>query len=176
MLPEAASGTSLKGLSKRDAYKEMLDQVQAVLHGERNYIANLSNAAAIIYHGLNGREDAPVNWAGFYLKDHSKDNELVLGPFQGKVACVRIRFGRGVCGTAAQSLKTQLVPNVHDFPGHIACDSASNSEVVVPIVRGNGDVLGVLDLDSSVVNGFDIEDQQGLEAIVVVLVSGCDWP
>ena len=110
-----------------------------------------------------------LNWAGFYLLNSPK--ELVLGPFQGKPACVRIALGRGVCGTAAAERRTVLVPNVHEFPGHIACDSASNSEIVLPLIRANGELLGVLDLDSPVLERFDVIDQQGLEQIVRTLLA-----
>jgi len=112
-----------------------------------------------------------VNWAGFYLL---KDGMLLLGPFQGKPACIRIPVGRGVCGTAAQTLQTQLVYDVHQFPGHIACDGASNSEIVIPLLH-NGRLLGVLDIDSPVVGRFDADDQAGLEALSEMLVAGCRW-
>lgn len=151
--------------SKPELYRELLSQARALLHGERDAIANAANLAALLYHSL-----PDLNWAGFYLM---KEGELVLGPFQGKPACVRIAMGRGVCGTAAQSRRTQVVPDVHQFPGHIACDSASNSEVVVPIVQV-ARVIGVLDLDSPVKARFDHEDARGLEAIVAAFVAASD--
>jgi L-methionine (R)-S-oxide reductase len=153
--------------SKPELYRELLSQARALLHGERDAIANAANLAALLYHSL-----PDLNWAGFYLM---KDGELVLGPFQGKPACVRIPLGRGVCGTAAQSRRTQVVPDVHQFPGHIACDSASNSEVVVPIVHA-GRVVGVLDLDSPIKARFDHEDARGLEAVVAAFVAATDLP
>jgi L-methionine (R)-S-oxide reductase len=153
--------------SKPELYRELLSQARALLHGERDAIANAANLAALLYHSL-----PDLNWAGFYLM---KDGELVLGPFQGKPACVRIPLGRGVCGTAAQSRRTQVVPDVHQFPGHIACDSASNSEVVVPIVHA-GRVVGVLDLDSPIKARFDHEDALGLEAVVAAFVAATDLP
>ena len=127
-------------------------------------LANLSNAAALLWEGLDR-----LNWAGFYLKVPGKDL-LVLGPFQGKTACIEIPFGRGVCGTAAQENRTQVVPDVHLFPGHIACDSASESEIVVPLRIGkDGHVAGVLDLDSPVKNRFGEEERQGLEIFAGIL-------
>lgn len=159
--------TDLKYPKEKNArYQMLLEQSKAMIDGERNQIANLANVAALLFHGL---ED--INWAGFYLLD---DRELVLGPFQGKPACIRIPLGRGVCGTAVSQRKTQRIENVHDFPGHIACDSASNSEIVIPIFVENR-VVGVLDIDSPLFHRFQIEDQQYLEDIVHVIEKGCDW-
>lgn len=141
-------------------YKLMSEQLRSLAEASSHYIPVLSNAAAILY---NGMED--LNWAGFYLMN---DGALLLGPFQGKVACVRIEVGRGVCGTAVAKDETQLVKNVHEFPGHIACDSASNSEIVVPIHSG-GRIVGVLDIDSPSLARFDEEDRIGLEGFVKVL-------
>lgn len=152
---------------KQRLYQDILAQVGALLSGERDLIANAANVAAVLYHGL-----PEVNWAGFYVL---KEGELVLGPFQGKPACTRIALGKGVCGTAAQRVESVVVPDVHRFPGHIACDAASNAEIVVPIVH-QGRLVGVLDLDSPVPGRFDEEDRQGLEAIVKALVEGTDFP
>ena len=142
-------------------YDELAQALAALLDGERDLIANAANTAALIYHSLPG-----LNWVGFYLL---RDDELVLGPFQGKTACVRIALGRGVCGTAAQRRETVLVEDVHAFPGHIACDSASNSEIVIPLFDVAGDpgsaLLGVLDLDSPEHARFTAEDQRGLERL-----------
>jgi GAF domain-containing protein len=151
---------------KQRLYRELLEQVRAVLAGERDPTANAANVAALLYHGLPN-----VSWAGFYLL---RQGELVLGPFQGKPACTRIALGKGVCGTAAQRRESVVVPDVHQFPGHIACDTASEAEIVVPLVH-QGRLLGVLDLDSPVPGRFDEEDRLGLEAIVGVLVEGTDW-
>ncbi len=137
-------------------YEALCMKLTALLDGVPHRIANLANASALIYESL---ED--LNWAGFYLLEGEL---LVLGPFQGKPACIEIPLGRGVCGTAAQTGQTQLVPDVHLFPGHIACDSASNSEIVVPL-RIDGKVAGVLDLDSPWPGRFTVEDQAGLEAV-----------
>jgi GAF domain-containing protein len=141
------------------AYGELARDLQALLAGECDLIANAANTAALVYDAL-----PDLNWAGFYLY---KSGELVLGPFQGKPACVRIALGKGVCGTAAARRETVLVEDVHEFPGHIACDSASNSEIVVPLVRG-GDLLGVLDLDSPKFRRFGAADQRGLELLAQV--------
>jgi GAF domain-containing protein len=156
---------STAGLPKSEAYRELLAQLTAVLAGEPDALANTANMAALIYQAL-----PDLNWAGFYLL---RGGELVLGPFQGKVACVRIALGRGVCGTAAQRRETVVVPDVHAFPGHIVCDAASRSEIVVPLLH-DGRVLGVLDLDSPIPNRFDHEDRRGLEAAVAALLAHCD--
>ena len=137
-------------------YEALCMKLTALLDGVPHRIANLANASALIHESL---ED--LNWAGFYLLE---GETLVLGPFQGRPACIEIPLGRGVCGTAAQTGQTQLVPDVHLFPGHIACDSASNSEIVVPL-RIDGKVVGVLDLDSPWPGRFTVEDQAGLEAV-----------
>lgn len=159
--------TALPRESKPALYRELLLQVRALLQGERDFIANAANVAALLFDGL-----PDLNWAGFYFM---KEGGLVLGPFQGKPACVRIALGRGVCGTAAQRRETVLVPDVHRFPGHIACDSASRSEVVVPIAH-DGRVVGVLDLDSPLQARFDADDARGLEAIVAEFVRATDLP
>jgi GAF domain-containing protein len=150
--------------SKAAGYAQLDASLGALLAGEHDLIANLANTSALLFTSL-----PQLNWAGFYLLNSPK--ELVLGPFQGKPACVRIALGRGVCGTAAAERCTVLVPNVHEFPGHIACDSASNSEIVLPLIRANGELLGVLDLDSPVLERFDVIDQQGLEQIVRTLLA-----
>jgi GAF domain-containing protein len=150
-------------LPKAEAYRDLLSQAEGLFHGETDAIANAANLSALIYHGL-----PELNWAGFYLL--KGEGELVLGPFQGKPACIRIPLGRGVCGTAAQRRETMLVPDVHAFPGHIACDAASRSELVVPLLR-DGRVIGVLDLDSPLPNRFDAEDQAGIEALAALWVA-----
>lgn len=142
-------------------YAEIAAQVQALTEGERDLIANLANTASLLYHSL-----PDLNWAGFYLL---KDGELVVGPFQGKTACVRIAMGKGVCGTAAARRAPVIVANVHEFDGHIACDTASNSEIVMPLVRGN-ELIGVLDIDSPKFARFDAQDQAGLEKVVAALL------
>ncbi len=141
-------------------YTTLIAQVRALTEGVPHPIANLANASAAIWQAME-----KINWAGFYLMDQGK---LVLGPFQGKPACIEIPVGKGVCGTAVQEAKTILVKDVHQFPGHIACDSASNSEIVIPIFK-NGEIYGVLDMDSPYFARFTEEDQLGLEALVRVL-------
>jgi len=141
-------------------YEGLVLQLEGLVHGVPHKIANLSNAAALLWGALDG-----INWAGFYLLE---GETLVLGPFQGKPACIEIPLGRGVCGTAAAADQTQLVPDVHKFPGHIACDSASNSEIVVPLHKG-GRVVGVLDIDSPLFGRFTEGDRQGLEAFARTL-------
>jgi L-methionine (R)-S-oxide reductase len=147
-------------------YAELVGRVRALVAGEPDPIANLANVAAELNAFL-----PDLNWVGFYLL---KDGELVVGPFQGRPACTRIALGRGVCGTAAASGVSQLVPDVEAFPGHIACDARSRSEVVVPIVR-DGAVVAVLDLDSPLLARFDDEDRAGLEAVVAAFATAVDW-
>ena len=151
---------------KEACYRLLGSQLSALTEGERDALANLANAAALIYQAL-----PDLNWAGFYLY---KQGMLVLGPFQGMPACVRIPLGRGVCGTAALERRTQVVPDVHAFPGHIACDAASRSEIVVPLLDGDR-LLGVLDVDSPLPGRFDEGDREGLEALARLLIAGCDW-
>ena len=148
-----------------DGYRLLAAQLESLLADERDFIANAAQFSAFLYSQL---ED--LNWAGFYL---NRDEELVLGPFQGQIACVRIPFGRGVCGAAAQSRETQRVQDVHEFPGHIACDSASNSALVVPLIK-EGRLIGVLDLDSPSVGRFSEQDQQGIEELVRIFLSATD--
>jgi GAF domain-containing protein len=147
--------------NKSQLYRDLAEQLRALLAGERDRTANAANMAALIYHGL-----PDLNWAGFYFR---QGDELVLGPFQGKPACVRIAFGTGVCGTAAARAATVLVRDVHDFPGHIACDPASRSELVVPLVEA-GEVSGVLDLDSPLIARFDAIDQAGCERLAALFI------
>jgi L-methionine (R)-S-oxide reductase len=148
--------------NKEDNYELVKKQLKALVEDEKNQIANLSNASALLNQFLDR-----INWVGFYLMD---EKELVLGPFQGLPACVRIPVGRGVCGTAVQKKATILVEDVHQFPGHIACDAASQSEIVVPLVK-NGEVIGVLDIDSPEKARFDEIDKQKLEEFVEVLMT-----
>ncbi|ABX42387.1 GAF domain-containing protein [Lachnoclostridium phytofermentans] len=153
--------------NKVEMYELLLVQLKAMLEGEQDVIANLSNVSALLNQALKD-----INWVGFYLM---KKGSLILGPFQGKVACIHIPVGRGVCGTAVNEGKTQIVKDVHEFPGHIACDSASNSEIVIPMKK-NGTILGVLDIDSPKFHRFDEVDAEYLEQIITLLVECCDWP
>jgi GAF domain-containing protein len=147
--------------SKPERYAQLLAQVRALLHDERDRIANAANLSALVYHAL-----PDLNWVGFYFFDGT---ELVVGPFQGLPACVRIPLDKGVCGAAARTRQTQRVDDVHAFPGHIACDSASRSELVVPLYRGDT-LIGVFDLDSPLPARFDADDQHGLEAIAAAFL------
>jgi L-methionine (R)-S-oxide reductase len=156
---EAYTGT------REENYQLVIKQLRSLIEGETNVIANLSNASALLNQFLEN-----INWVGFYLTD---GEELVLGPFQGLPACVRIPFGKGVCGTAAMKKQTVRVADVHQFPGHIACDAASQSEIVVPMIKNNR-VIGVLDIDSPIKNRFDELDEQYLQQFVDVLMSNLD--
>ncbi|RDL47191.1 Free methionine-R-sulfoxide reductase [Ensifer sp. M14] len=148
---------------KTEFYRELAQQLEALLQGEPNMIANAANTSALMFQTMPG-----LNWAGFYLLD--TDDELVLGPFQGKPACVRIPVGRGVCGTAVKEGQSILVEDVHAFPGHIACDAASRSELVVPVWR-HGRVFGVIDLDSPEPARFDRDDQAGIEKLAAIFAA-----
>ncbi|KAL2264805.1 hypothetical protein VTJ83DRAFT_7315 [Remersonia thermophila] len=181
----ADASTFAEGITKEAAYQQILDQAEGF---------NLSNAAALLWHAYQSLPSPSnqVNWAGFYTFDPlspANRPRLILGPFQGKVACQTIAFGRGVCGTAAATQQTQLVPDVDAFPGHIACDGASRSEIVVPIVvpaasSGEGEdgknekkkVVAIIDIDCAVVNGFDEVDREWLEKLADLIARSCDWP
>ena len=147
--------------SKQELYDQLASQLSSLLAGERDLVANAANFSSLVFHAL-----PDLNWVGFYF---AKDDELVLGPFQGQPACVRIRVGQGVCGAGASKCETVIVPNVHEFPGHIACDSASNSEIVVPLMKGER-LIGVLDLDSPLIGRFDADDADGLEKLARILI------
>ena len=149
-------------MTKANLYDQLASQLSSLLAGERDLIANAANFSALVFDSL-----PDLNWAGFCFE---RDGELVLGPFQGKPACVRIRIGQGVCGAGAAKCETVIVPDVHQFPGHIACDSASNSEIVVPLLKDEK-LIGVLDLDSPIKSRFDEEDARGLEVLVRILLS-----
>jgi L-methionine (R)-S-oxide reductase len=157
--------TKSETVSRTELYANLQLQLRSLLEGERDFIANAANFSSLLYHSL-----PDLNWVGFYL---AKRDELVLGPFQGQPACVRIAIGKGVCGTAAEQRQTILVDNVHEFPGHIACDSASNSEIVVPLIL-NEQLIGVLDLDSPSFARFDDEDARGLNELAEIFVQGSE--
>lgn len=148
-------------MNKEQSYQEMIEQLKSLIADEYDLIANLANTSALLNQFMDH-----INWVGFYL---FKDGELVLGPFQGKPACIRIPIGKGVCGTAVARKETIVVPNVHEFPGHIACDEASNSEIVVPMIKGDT-IYGVLDVDSPIFERFDSIDQHYLEQVVRFLI------
>lgn len=157
---------TIEATDKVGFHRELAEQFAALVHGERDPIANAANLSALIF-----AQVPDLNWAGFYFL--RSPDELVLGPFQGRVACVRIAVGRGVCGTAVARARSQRVDDVHAFPGHIACDAASRSELVVPLIR-DGAVLGVLDLDSPVPGRFDADDQAGFETLARLYVEASD--
>ena len=157
---------------KKELYTLLAEQLTALTDGEPHAIPNLANCSALLFFALKD-----INWAGFYLTQTNETTGkeyLLLGPFQGKTACIRIPSGRGVCGTALATGEIQLVEDVHEFPGHIACDSASNSEIVLPI-RKNGKIVGVLDIDSPIVARFDEEDREGLQKIISILEKACEF-
>lgn len=158
--------------AKKELYPLLAEQLKALTDGEPHAIPNLANCAALLFYALRD-----INWAGFYLTETDEvtgKEQLLLGPFQGKTACIRIPSGRGVCGTALATGEIQLVEDVHEFPGHIACDSASNSEIVLPI-RKNGKIVGVLDIDSPSIARFDEEDKEGLQKLVAILEQTCEF-
>ncbi|KAK5987161.1 Free methionine-R-sulfoxide reductase [Cladobotryum mycophilum] len=193
----ADASNFVDGVTKDDAYEQVLLQAEGLFYGQRNWIvdpwqslliealtlgdSNLANAASLLWHAYKSLP-APsneVNWAGFYVLDPSSKEQLILGPFQGKVACQTIGFGRGVCGTAAATRTTQLVEDVERFPGHIACDGDSKSEIVVPIVskdeNGAERVVAIIDIDCAALNGFDQVDKKNLEQLAALLSKSCDW-
>jgi len=157
---------SIEAADKPSLYAAVVEQARGLLAGERDRVANAANFSALVYDTI-----PDLNWVGFYFHD---GRELVVGPFQGKPACVRIAIGRGVCGTAAATRKTQLVRDVHEFEGHIACDSASNSEIVVPLVAKDGSLVGVFDIDSPTVARFDEQDREGMEALARVFMESIE--
>lgn len=154
-----------KDLDKKDFYESLLFFAKGLMDGESDLIANLANISSLLFNTMSD-----VNWAGFYM---FKEDQLVLGPFNGKPACIRIEIGKGVCGSAVSTRQTQLVMDVHEFPGHIACDGDTNSEIVIPIIANN-QMIGVLDLDSPIKNRFNKEDQQNLEVLVSMIIDACD--
>jgi L-methionine (R)-S-oxide reductase len=162
-------------VTEKPDYAMLVRQVASILEGERALMTNAAQFSALVYHSL-----CDLNWAGFYLCTEARHPQqglacdLLLGPYQGKVACVRIPFQRGVCGSAAAERKTFLVPDVHAFPGHIACDSASNSEIVIPVIK-DGKLYGVFDIDSPRLNRFSAEDQAGLEAMLAAFIAATDF-
>jgi L-methionine (R)-S-oxide reductase len=160
--------TRVQGQTKAEFYDTLVEYTKHLIDGETDEIANLSNVSALLNEFL---ED--INWVGFYLWSN-RDNELILGPFQGKPACIRIPSGKGVCGTAVATGETQVVRDVHAFPGHIACDAASRSEIVIPLYKHER-LIGVLDIDSPSLNRFDEEDAQGLKRVMAVLVDGTEF-
>ncbi|PNP43912.1 hypothetical protein TGAMA5MH_04196 [Trichoderma gamsii] len=159
-----------EGVTKDDAYEQVLLQAEGLFYGQRNWVRQ----SPLFSSSPRRRRLTDGNRSGFYVLDPTKQDQLILGPFQGKVACQTIPFGRGVCGAAAATKTTQLVEDVEKFPGHIACDSESKSEIVVPIVSGDR-VVAIIDVDCAVLNGFDETDKKNLEQLAELLAKGCDW-
>ncbi|KAK1978187.1 GAF domain-like protein [Colletotrichum cereale] len=169
------------GVTKEEAYEQVLLQAEGLFDGQRNWVCNLSNAASLLWHAYHSLPppSTSVNWAGFYVLDPRAAPgrpSLILGPFMGKVACQTIPFGRGVCGGAAAARETRLVPDVDDFPGHIACDADSKSELVVPVLEPDGGrLVAIIDVDCAVPRGFDDVDRVWLERLAALLAKSCDW-
>ncbi|OJI89067.1 hypothetical protein ASPTUDRAFT_60846 [Aspergillus tubingensis CBS 134.48] len=176
--------------SKSEVYTQVLEQARGLVYDQRNWVSNFSNVASLLWHAYAAlpAPSSSVNWAGFYIRqdkfpvlggassseDSNKKPVLLLGPFQGRPACQEIRFGRGVCGTAAEKRETVVVPDVENFPGHIACDASSRSEIVVPILS-KGETVAIIDIDCAEPNGFDDEDKKYLEELAALLAECCDW-
>ena len=174
-MPHADSTRFPPGLSRPELYAVVLSQAKSLLEGQSNWVVNTANISSLLHHAFLSIP-LDVNWTGFYFLPSKSSATLLLGPFQGKVACQSIKLGAGVCGTAAKTGRTVIVPNVHEWPGHIACDSESQSEIVVPITDKAGIVRGVLDVDCRELGGFSEVDREGLEPIVKLLAYQCEWP
>ncbi|CAI4044770.1 L-methionine (R)-S-oxide reductase SKDI_11G1430 [Saccharomyces kudriavzevii IFO 1802] len=159
-------------LSKEEILEQLLLSYEALSEEQTNWVCNLSNASSLIWHAYTSL-GISVNWAGFYVTQGSEENALLLGPFQGKVACQMIRFGKGVCGTAASTKETQIVQDVNKYPGHIACDGETKSEIVVPIISSDGKTLGVIDIDCLDYRGFDEVDKEFLEKLAKSINKSC---
>jgi putative methionine-R-sulfoxide reductase with GAF domain len=174
--PHADNSNFTAGVSKKDAYSQVIESMKALLEDQRNWVCNTANAASLLWHMYHSlpSPSSSVNWAGFYVVDPLKQEQLILGPFQGKVACQTITIGKGVCGTVAERGEGILLADVELFPSHIACDGDSKSEVVVPIFE-RGKVVGVIDIDCAEHGGFDEVDRDGLERLADLLGRGCDW-
>ncbi|CBX98738.1 similar to GAF domain nucleotide-binding protein [Plenodomus lingam JN3] len=172
----ADSSAFAAGLSKKEVFAQVLEQARLLCDGQRNWVCNFSNTASLLWHAYHSlpTPSRSVNWAGFYFTNPALPSELLLGPFQGNVACQRIAFGRGVCGTAAKEARTLVVRDVDRFPGHIACDGASRSEIVVPVVQ-DGKVMAIIDVDCAELNGFNEVDQAALEELAELLAQACDF-
>ena len=174
-MPHADSTKFPPSLPRSDLYALVFAQAEALFQEQSNWVVNTANLSSLLYHAFLSIP-LDVNWTGFYVLPSISSKTLLLGPFQGKVACQSIKIGSGVCGTAAKAGRTIIVPDVEEWPGHIACDRESRSEIVVPIKDQEGKVRGVLDVDCRSIEGFSGVDQEGLEAIVSLLAGRCEWP
>ncbi|RAL14318.1 GAF domain-containing protein [Aspergillus homomorphus CBS 101889] len=186
-MPHADSSYFGPNASKDEVYAQVVDQARGLVYGQRNWVYNFSNIASLLWHAYAAlpSPSSSVNWAGFYIRsdkfpisapsnNETTPKKLLLGPFQGRPACQEIRFGKGVCGTAAEKRETVVVPDVHEFPGHIACDASSRSEIVVPVLVG-GETIAIIDVDCTEPNGFDEVDRKYLEVLAGLLAECCDW-
>ncbi|KAL4894406.1 GAF domain-like protein [Aspergillus ambiguus] len=187
-MPHADSSYFGGSGSKAEIYTQVIEQAKGLVTGQRNWVSNFSNVASLLWHAYAAlpSPSSSVNWAGFYIREDKfpalssaqstpkKNDILLLGPFQGRPACQEIRFGRGVCGTAAQKRETVVVSDVLNFPGHIACDASSRSEIVVPILVG-GETVAIIDIDCTETDGFNKEDEKYLEELAALLAESCDW-
>ena len=174
-MPDADATQFPQNLPRSELYRLVLAEAELLLEGQSNWVVNTANLSSFLHHAFLSIP-VDVNWTGFYVLPSISSTTLLLGPFQGKVACQSIKLGTGVCGTSAQTGRTFIVPNVNEWPGHIACDSESRSEIVVPIKDKEGRVRGVLDVDCRSTAGFSDVDQEGLEPIVKLLAERCEWP
>lgn len=168
-----ADYSSFTTQTRKETLELVVDSYRALSDNQPNWVCNLSNASSLLWHAYHSL-NIPVNWAGFYVLDPRDPTQLILGPFQGKVACQTIKLGKGVCGVAASTMQTQLVPNVQEFPGHIACDGETQSEIVVPIVK-DGRVLGVIDIDCLALGAFDEVDEELLESLAQLITETNEW-
>jgi len=162
--------------SKAEVYDQLISEAQALFEGQRNWVCNLANASSLLwfaFHSLPSPSNS-VNWAGFYTTDPHNPTQLILGPFHGRPACQSIKFGKGVCGTAAVEKRVVRLGDVEDWPGHIACDAESRSEIVVPILK-EGKVVAIIDIDCGEIDGFDVIDEEGLQRLATTIGESCDW-
>ncbi|KAF2199460.1 GAF domain-like protein [Delitschia confertaspora ATCC 74209] len=175
-MPHAEASTFEEGLTKEEVYSQVLEQARALFEDQRNWVCNLANTASLLYHALLSLPSPSnaTNWCGFYVLDPKNPNQLILGPFHGHVACQIIPLGRGVCGTAAKTGVTQVVEDVDNFKGHIACDARSRSEIVVPVLK-DGKVVAIIDIDCAELKGFTEEDRKPLEELAKLIAESCDF-
>ncbi|SCU79489.1 LAFA_0B03466g1_1 [Lachancea sp. 'fantastica'] len=169
-----AEYSEFSGMARAEVLEAVLDSYNALAEGQDNWVCNLANASALLWHAYKSLP-LDINWAGFYVSNGSESSELILGPFQGKVACQVIKSGTGVCGTSFQTKQTQVVQDVNSFPGHIACDGDTKSEIVVPILDATGRCLGVIDIDCLEYNGFGKTDQEYLEKLAKAIAGTCHF-
>jgi len=175
-MPHAEASNFVAGIQKQDAYAQVLESMKSLAEDQRNWVCNTANAASLLWHMFKSLPipSSAVNWTGFYVLDPKDPTQLILGPFQGKVACQTIKIGKGVCGTVAENGESLVLEDVETFPGHIACDGDSKSEAVIAI-RAGGKIVGVIDIDCAELKGFDEIDRKGLEDLACLIADCCDW-